>query len=74
MKMVTSLNYLVPGQTGVVSSVLGARLMEMGLVRGTEITVIKTAPLGDPMEILVKGYHLSLRRDECLDIMVIIDG
>jgi Fe2+ transport system protein FeoA len=74
MKMVTSLNYLVPGQTGVVSSVLGSRLMEMGLVRGTEITVIKTAPLGDPMEILVKGYHLSLRRDECLDIMVIIDG
>jgi Fe2+ transport system protein FeoA len=72
--MVTSLNYLVPGQTGVVSSVLGARLMEMGLVRGTEITVIKTAPLGDPMEILVKGYHLSLRRDECLDIMVVIDG
>ena len=48
--------------------------MEMGIVRGTEITVIKTAPLGDPMEILVKGYHLSLRKDECLDIMVVIDG
>lgn len=40
------------------------RLMEMGLVRGTEVTVQKLAPLGDPMELSVRGYLLSIRRRE----------
>lgn len=40
------------------------RLMEMGLVRGTSVTVRKIAPLGDPMELSVRGYALSIRRAE----------
>jgi ferrous iron transport protein A len=43
---------------------LSLRLMEMGLVPGTEIAVIKRAPFGDPIELRVRGFHLSLRREE----------
>ena len=46
------------------------RLLEMGFVKGTEIYVEKVAPLGDPMELVLKGYHLSLRRDEAKDVHV----
>ncbi len=46
------------------------RLLEMGFVRGTKIYVEKVAPLGDPMELVLKGYHLSLRRDEAKDVFV----
>jgi len=46
------------------------RLLDMGLVRGEAITVKKLAPLGDPMELVVKGYHLSLRRAESACILV----
>ena len=46
------------------------RLLEMGFVRGTEIYVEKVAPLGDPMELVLKGYHLSLRRDEAKNVHV----
>ncbi len=38
------------------------RIMDMGLTKGTEITVRKVAPLGDPIEITVRGYELSLRK------------
>lgn len=40
------------------------RLLEMGLTRGTEVEVIRVAPLGDPMEIRLRGYYLSLRKAE----------
>lgn len=46
------------------------RLLEMGFVRGTKIYVEKVAPLGDPMELVLKGYHLSLRREEASDVSV----
>jgi len=46
------------------------RLLEMGFVKGTEIYVEKVAPLGDPMELVLKGYHLSLRRSEADGIAV----
>jgi Fe2+ transport system protein FeoA len=46
------------------------RLMEMGLLPGTPIQVVRFAPLGDPIEISVRGYHLSLRRTEAADIVV----
>lgn len=46
------------------------RLLEMGFVRGERVTVVKLAPLGDPMELILKGYHLSLRRDESACIVV----
>lgn len=38
------------------------RIMDMGLTRGTEVFVRKVAPLGDPVEVTVRGYELSLRR------------
>ena len=41
-----------------------AKLLALGLTHGVQIKVINVAPLGDPFEIAVRGYHLSLRRDE----------
>lgn len=46
------------------------RLMEMGLVPGTKIRVIKMAPLGDPIEITLRGYHFTLRRHEAAGVAV----
>jgi len=46
------------------------RLSEMGLIKGTEITVQKYAPLRDPMELVIKGYHLSLRVEEADKLLV----
>ncbi|MBR0039160.1 MAG: ferrous iron transport protein A [Lachnospiraceae bacterium] len=40
------------------------RIMDMGITKGTEIFVRKVAPLGDPVEITVRGYELSLRKDD----------
>lgn len=40
------------------------RLLEMGFIRGAHLRIEKLAPLGDPMELVIKGYHLSLRREE----------
>jgi Fe2+ transport system protein FeoA len=48
------------------------RLMEMGVVPGAPVRVIKAAPLGDPIEVRVRGYHLALRRAEAQSIMVVI--
>lgn len=63
------LSDLKPGEAGIVVKVLGdgpfrQRLLEMGLTRGVRVEMEKTAPLGDPTEYVVKGYHLSLRRGE----------
>jgi Fe2+ transport system protein FeoA len=46
------------------------RLREMGLVAGTRITLVRTAPLGDPLEIKVRGYHLTLRKSDAAHILV----
>ena len=43
---------------------LKRRLMDMGLTRGTTVTVKKVAPLGEPIEVTVRGYELSLRKDD----------
>ncbi len=43
---------------------LKRRLMDMGLTKGTEVFVRKVAPLGDPVELTVRGYELSIRKDE----------
>lgn len=48
----------------------GRRYREMGLVRGERIKVIRVAPLGDPIEIELKGYNLSLRKEEAKLIIV----
>ncbi len=46
------------------------RLREMGLLTGTRLTLIRTAPLGDPIEIKVRGYHLTLRKAEAEHVLV----
>jgi len=46
------------------------RLMEMGLLVGTRIQLVRFAPLGDPLEIKVRGYHLTLRKHEAEQILV----
>ena len=57
------------GETAVVVRLHGEgavkrRIMDMGLTRGTEVHVRKVAPLGDPVEVTVRGYELSLRKDD----------
>jgi ferrous iron transport protein A len=49
---------------------IARRLMEMGVVPGAQVRVIKAAPLGDPIEVRVRGYHLALRRTEAQTITV----
>lgn len=55
----------VTGETGV-----RRRLLEMGLCPGVEVDVVRRAPLGDPIEYLVRGYHLSLRSGQAAQIVV----
>jgi ferrous iron transport protein A len=46
------------------------RLREMGLLIGTRLTLVRTAPLGDPLEIKFRGYHLTLRKSEADHVIV----
>lgn len=46
------------------------RMMEMGFVKGTKVSVVKYAPLADPVELLVKGYHLTLRNEQAASIVM----
>lgn len=47
------------------------RIMDMGITKGAEISVRKIAPLGDPIDVTVRGYHLSLRRSDAANIEVV---
>ena len=63
------LSDLHPGDEALVVQVLAQgpvrrRLLEMGFIRGARLRVEKLAPLGDPMELVILGYHLSIRREE----------
>lgn len=63
------------GQGAIVSRLHGSgavkrRIMDMGITRGTEIFVRKVAPLGDPIELNVRGYELSLRKEDASMIEV----
>ena len=49
------------------------RLMEMGLVPGAAVRMVKTAPLGDPIQVCVRNYDLALRRAEAKSIVVALD-
>ena len=49
---------------------LKRRIMDMGLTKGTEVYVRKVAPLGDPMELTVRGYELSMRKSDAENIEV----
>lgn len=71
----TTLDQLQPGQSATIHKVGGAgalrhRLMDMGLTRGTLVVVVKRSPLGDPIDYLVRGYHLTLRKSEAQIIEV----
>jgi ferrous iron transport protein A len=70
-----TLRDLKPGQSGTVTSIgekgpMKRRLMDMGVTPGTEVKIIKVAPLGDPIEVNIRGYELSLRKDEAQRILV----
>lgn len=58
------------------SGALKRRIMDMGLTKGTKVYVRKVAPLGDPIELTVRGYELSIRRDEaaCVEVTDVTQG
>lgn len=69
------LSSLAPGTAAKVTEIKVAstsrpRLMEMGLLIGTPVELVRFAPMGDPVEIKVRGYHLTLRRHEADQILV----
>jgi Fe2+ transport system protein FeoA len=71
----TPLSRLAEGQRARIVSIGGGgalrrRIMEMGMIRGTELLVEKYAPLRDPLEVIVKGFHVSLRVEEAAQITV----
>ncbi len=73
--MLVRLSELEPDEEGVVAKILGKglvarRMADMGLTPGTRIRVLRKAPLGDPIEFEVRGYNLSLRRDEASLVLV----
>ena len=70
-----TLDQLLPGQRACVEAVQGEdylvqRLLEMGLLEGEEIEVLGFAPFGDPIEIRLRDYRLSLRRSEAARVSV----
>ena len=71
----STLDELQPGQRAKIVRVgsagaLKRRIVDMGVGRGTPVEVIRVAPLGDPIEIKVKGYNLTLRKEEAAAISV----
>ena len=69
------LSELKPKERGTIVKVGGGgpvrrRILDMGVVPGTEVEVVRVAPLGDPVEFLIRGYHLSLRKEEAREILV----
>lgn len=70
-----TLKEMKPGESGRVVSIgekgqMRRRIMDMGVTPGAEIKVVKAAPLGDPIEVTVRGYELSLRKEEAKQIIV----
>lgn len=69
------LHLLRPGQTATITHVGGTnalrrRFVEMGIIKGETIMIERHAPLGDPIEYFIKGYHLALRKEEAAHIEV----
>ena len=63
------------GQSGTIvhvggNGILRRRILEMGILKGTQVYVEKYAPLRDPLELIIKGYHVSLRVKEAAEIEV----
>lgn len=64
-----SLDQFVPGESGIIDSVTGSgalrrRLLDMGLTPGTRVSVRKVAPFGDPIELFLRGYALTIRGED----------
>lgn len=64
-----------PGDTVTVARLIGdgaakRRIMDMGVTKGTMVQVRKVAPLGDPVEITIRGYELTLRREEAQHVEI----
>lgn len=75
MNSVTSLDKLPIGHSGIIYETSGEgnirlRLLDMGLIPGTTVKVEKTAPLGDPIQIKLRGYELTIRKDDAACIIV----
>ncbi|MFO0944988.1 MAG: ferrous iron transport protein A [Planctomycetota bacterium] len=69
----STLDRLKPGERGSVRAILGPpmlaqRLMEMGITEGEEVEVVRLAPLGDPIEIRIRGYELSIRKSDARNV------
>lgn len=69
------LNTLRPGESAVIAEIAGddslaMRLMEMGVLEGESISMIGTAPFGDPLEFEIRGYRLSLRKAEAERVLL----
>ena len=72
-----NLSELKPGEKAKVQGISGKgllkkRLLDMGVIAGTPVEVLKVAPLGDPIDIKVKGYQLTLRKAEASQVQVIV--
>jgi Fe2+ transport system protein FeoA len=74
----TQLHLLRPGQLARILKINGVsalrrRFIEMGIVKGEMIRIERHAPLGDPIEYFIKGYHLALRTEEAAQIEVVVE-
>ncbi|MGM9899013.1 MAG: ferrous iron transport protein A, partial [Bacilli bacterium] len=72
------LNEFKVKETGIVKKILAEgkikrRLFDMGVTPGAKITLKKIAPLGDPIEITIRGYELSLRKDEAKTVLMEVE-
>ena len=69
-----TLQDLRPGESGTIlgfeSSAVTDRLMEMGMLPGSKVQVVRLAPFGDPMDLKVRGYHLSIRKSEAAQVRI----
>ena len=75
----TTLDKLPIGKRGTIEKVNGegplrCRLLDMGLIPGTQVLVQKVAPMGDPIEIRIRGYELTIRLEDAKEIQVTEEG
>lgn len=74
-EMLKTVNDLLPGQSGEIIDIkmdgpLKKKLFEMGLTPGTKIQFVRTAPLGDPINIKIREFHLGIRREMAKEIII----
>ena len=77
MKVECLLGDLKPGECACVKCIQGGgairrRMMDMGIVPGVELEVVRRAPFGGPLQVRLKGYYLAMRRGECAKIAVTV--